>query len=136
MPQSVVIPQLAYRNVGEAVVWLCTVFGFKERMRIGGHRVQLTVPGGGALVVTEEAHGQNAATDSHACHRVMIRVSDVDSHYRHAAQHGAKILGAPRDYPYGERQYSAVDPSGHRWEFSQSIADVNPSDWGGELLES
>jgi uncharacterized glyoxalase superfamily protein PhnB len=39
-----------------------------------------------------------------------------------------------RDYPYGERQYSAVDVGGHHWTFSESIADVDPADWGGELV--
>ena len=47
MLKSVVIPQLAYRDVGEAVSWLCSAFGFKERVRIGNHRAQLTFPGGG-----------------------------------------------------------------------------------------
>jgi uncharacterized glyoxalase superfamily protein PhnB len=32
---------------------------------------------------------------------------------------------------YGERQYSAEDPWGHRWTFSQTVADVDPRDWGG-----
>jgi hypothetical protein len=49
MLKSAVIPQLAYRDVGEAVSWLCSVFGFKERVRIGNHRAQLTFPGGGSL---------------------------------------------------------------------------------------
>jgi hypothetical protein len=35
------------------------------------------------------------------------------------------------DYPYGERQYTAEDLGGHRWTFSQSIADVAPEEWGG-----
>jgi uncharacterized glyoxalase superfamily protein PhnB len=136
MLKSVVIPQLAYRDVGEAVSWLCSVFGFRERVRIGNHRAQLTFPGGGSLIVTEGVTQQNVASDGYACHRVMVRVSDVDNHHRHAAQHGAKILTPPKDYPYGERQYSAVDPGGHRWDFSQSIADVEPASWGGELLET
>jgi len=66
----------------------------------------------------------------------MVRVSDVDSHHRRAIEHGAKILSPPKDYPYGERQYSAVDPGGHRWDFSESIADVDPASWGGELLDT
>lgn len=33
------------------------------------------------------------------------------------------------------RQYAATDPAGHRWSFSQSIADVDPSAWGGELVD-
>jgi uncharacterized glyoxalase superfamily protein PhnB len=38
---------------------------------------------------------------------------------------------SPQDYPYGERQYSVEDLGSHRWNFSQSIADVDPRDWGG-----
>ena len=37
----------------------------------------------------------------------------------------------PTDFPYGERQYTAEDPSGHRWTFSQTLADVAPEEWGG-----
>jgi uncharacterized glyoxalase superfamily protein PhnB len=48
---------------------------------------------------------------------------------------GAKILSEPTDWPYGERQYSAEDLGGHRWTFSESIADVDPADWGGTLKE-
>jgi uncharacterized glyoxalase superfamily protein PhnB len=136
MLESVVIPQLAYHDVGEAVSWLCLAFGCKERIRIGNHRAQLTFPGGGSLVVTERAPEQKALAGGYACHRVMVRVSDVNAHHRHAAQHGAKILSAPKDYPYGERQYSVVDPGGHRWDFSQTIADVDPAAWGGKLLET
>ena len=49
MLPSVVIPELAYRDVGEAVAWLCTAFGFRERLRIGDHRAQLTIGDGGSL---------------------------------------------------------------------------------------
>lgn len=34
MPPSVVIPELPYRNVRDAVEWLCRVFRFVERLRI------------------------------------------------------------------------------------------------------
>jgi uncharacterized glyoxalase superfamily protein PhnB len=62
----------------------------------------------------------------------MVRVDDADRHRAHAEQHGARIVNPPTDYPYGERQYTAVDPGGHLWTFSQTIADVDPRDWGGE----
>ena len=62
---------------------------------------------------------------------MLVRVEAADSHYEHARQHGARILQPPTDYPYGERQYTAEDFAGHRWSFSQSIADVAPEDWGG-----
>ena len=36
---------------------------------------------------------------------------------------------------YGERQHSVVDPAGHSWTFSESIADVAPEDWGGTSVD-
>jgi uncharacterized glyoxalase superfamily protein PhnB len=62
-----------------------------------------------------------------------VRVEDADAHHDRAVDAGARITSPPTDYPYGERQYSAEDPGGHLWTFSQSIADVDPADWGGEL---
>src|SRR5258705_4128193 len=62
---------------------------------------------------------------------VMIRVEDVNAQHDRARQHGARILRPPADYPYGERQCTIEDLGGHYWTFSQSIADVDPRDWGG-----
>jgi uncharacterized glyoxalase superfamily protein PhnB len=62
---------------------------------------------------------------------MLVRVEDAEGHHDQAARAGAKILDTPTDYPYGERQYNAEDPDGHRWTFSQSIADVDPASWGG-----
>jgi len=126
MPPSTVIPVLAYEDVGEAVEWLGAAFGFEERWRAGNHRAQLWV-GDGTIAVTEGAIG--ATSDSPDS--VMVRVDDVDAHHDRSVEHGALTSGPPTDHPYGERQYTAVDPAGHRWTFSQSIADVAPEDWGG-----
>jgi uncharacterized glyoxalase superfamily protein PhnB len=48
-----------------------------------------------------------------------------------ARARGARILMEPTDFPYGERQYTADDPAGHQWTFSQTLADVAPEEWGG-----
>ncbi len=125
MPACSVIPVLGYPEVGVAVDWLCDAFGFKLRLRIANHRAQLEV-GDGAIVVTEQR-----GTAGKDCHSVMVRVEDLDRHHQHAIQRGARVLEAPADYPFGERQYSVEDFAGHRWTFSQSIADVDPKDWGG-----
>jgi uncharacterized glyoxalase superfamily protein PhnB len=42
----------------------------------------------------------------------------------------ARIKQAPHDMPFGERQHTALDHSGHWWTFSQHIADVAPEEWG------
>lgn len=125
IPRCTVIPELAYADVGEAADWLCRAFGFTVRLPIGNHRMQLNV-GDGALVVTERRGGGNDTA-----HAIMVRVEDVDAHLEVAKAAGARVLSKPADYPYGERQYTAADPGGHVWTFTQSIADVAPEDWGG-----
>lgn len=126
MPRGTVIPELAYADVGEAADWLCAAFGFTVRLSIGNHRAQLNV-GDGAIVVTQ----QPPSGTPDRTHAVMVRVEEVDRHYERATQRGARILRPPTDYPYGERQYTAEDLGGHCWTFSQSIADVDPVEWGG-----
>ncbi len=66
-----------------------------------------------------------------ATHSIHVRVDDADRHHEQTARFGAGILHPPTEYPYGERQYSAEDPSGHRRTFSQSIAEIEPASWGG-----
>jgi uncharacterized glyoxalase superfamily protein PhnB len=126
MPPGIVIPEVPYPDVRQAADWLCQTFGFSERLRIGNHRIQLTF-GEGSLVVIQHP--------SPSSQSIMVRVDDIDQHYERAKQAGAQIINPPTDYPYGERQYTATDPGGHRWTFSQTIADVDPASWGGTLVE-
>jgi uncharacterized glyoxalase superfamily protein PhnB len=133
MPSATVIPVLAYDDAQEASAWLCTVFGFVERLRIGEHRARLIVGDGAVIVRRRDARADGDATDM-ASHVVMVRVEDVDRYYERALTHGACILQLPTDFPYGERQYSVEDPGGHIWTFSQTLTDVAPEDWGGTVI--
>ena len=142
MPPGSIIPELGYRDLRAAVGWLCNVFGFRERMRIGSHRVQLLV--GQVSVVAyalpSDEHPANVAGEQvslppAATFGLMVRVADVDAHHQFVQQRGARILQPPENYPFGERQYSVEDPGGYRWTFTQSIAGTDPAEWGGELLE-
>ena len=65
----------------------------------------------------------------------MVRVEDVDHHHDRAVRGGARILAPPSDYPYGERQCTIEDLAGHRWTFSRSMMDVDPTAWGGVLVD-
>jgi uncharacterized glyoxalase superfamily protein PhnB len=123
VPEAAVIPELPYADVREAVAWLTRAFGLRERLQIGDHRAQLVYEGGAVIAIRGHAPGST----------LLVRVDDADAHHARAAAAGAKILSEPEDFPYGERQYNAEDPGGHRWTFSQSIADVDPGDWGGTL---
>ena len=133
IPSATVIPVLQYPDARAAAEWLCRAFGFRERLRIGSHRIQLQV-GDGAVVV---AQGPPSAPGAEvAGHSVMVRVSNADRHFETAKRAGATVIREPASHPYGERQYSVVDPGGHAWTFSQSEANIDPSAWGGELVQS
>jgi uncharacterized glyoxalase superfamily protein PhnB len=141
MPESVIIPELAYPDVREAADWLCEAYGFEKRLLIGDHRTQLTYSKGD-LIVTQKRGDKSEkeavpSVNSHqeqVLHSVMVRVENVDLHYKRAVKNGARIVNPPTDYPYGERQYTAEDPGGHLWTFSQTIADIDPTSWGGEIV--
>lgn len=128
MPSATIVPELPYADVLEAAAWLVTAFGFTERLRIGRHRVQLAFHDGAVIAVR--------ADRAEAPQSILIRVDDVEASCERARRGGATIVAEPADYPYGERQYTAMDIGGHRWTFSQSIADVDPAEWGGELVEA
>jgi uncharacterized glyoxalase superfamily protein PhnB len=130
IPRATVIPVLAYPDTEKAAQWLCAAFGFRVRVRIGTHRVQLNVGDDGAVIVREFRPEERDAT-LHLGHSVLVRVGDADAHCACARQHGAMILQQPVTYPYGERQYQARDFAGNEWTFSQSVADVHPEEWGG-----
>jgi uncharacterized glyoxalase superfamily protein PhnB len=143
MPPCVVIPELVYEDVQEAARWLCDAFGFTPRWIAGGHRAQLSYGADGAIALTEARVGWRSDDEvvlrvprsDEVSQAVLLRVEDVDSHHERALAHGARVLHPPSDFPYGERQYAALDPAGHRWTFTQSIADLMPEEWGGTTVD-
>jgi uncharacterized glyoxalase superfamily protein PhnB len=123
-PPCPVIPVLIYPDPAAAADWLCKAFGFTVRLRIANHRIQMKA-GDGCLTLAEGTIIPNGSQT------VQIRIEDAKGHCDRARQSGATILTEPTDHPYGERQYNARDFYGHRWDFTESIADVAPEDWSG-----
>jgi len=136
LPASAIIPVLIYPDVRAAVAWLTGAFGFVERLRIGeSHRSQLSF-GEGAIIVGDVRGERKPPRAGEVTHSIVVRVADVNAHFSQAKAHGAKILMEPRDFEYGERQYTAEDLAGHQWTFSETLEDVDPASWGGELISS
>ena len=132
IPSATVIPELVYPDVREAAEWLTAAFGFRLRVFIGpNHRAQMEF-GDGALVVVDVRHTRRPPRPGEATHGMIVRVDDARAHCDQARGHGARIVMEPTDFEYGERQYHAEDFAGHRWTFSETIADVAPEEWGGE----
>jgi uncharacterized glyoxalase superfamily protein PhnB len=135
IPASQVVPVLIYPDVREAVAWLEQAFGFAERVRIGeSHRAQLRF-GEGAVIVADVRRDRRPPRAGEVTHSVLVRVDDVHAHCERARAQGARIFEEPHDFEYGERQYAAEDFAGHQWTFSETLADVAPEEWGGELVD-
>ncbi len=149
-PGGDIVPSLIYNDLAKAVEWLCDVFGFKERLRVTaadgkvGH-AQLAIGMGGVLLSGPRlgqgfANAPDNATlrpprPNEVSQTLSVHVADVDRHYQHAKERGARILSPPQTCPFGERQYTAEDLDGHRWTFSQAVADVKPEEWGATVSE-
>lgn len=131
---STVIPVLIYPDVREAVAWLGRAFGFVERLQIGeNHRSQLKVGEDGAVIIGDVRGMRRPPRPNEVTHSVMVRVDDANLHCERARAAGAKIVDPLTDHVFGERQFTAEDYAGHQWTFSQTLRDVDPSEWGGEL---
>ena len=133
-PGVTVVPVLVYEDVARAIEWLGKAFGFKERLRAAApdgivSHAQLIV-GDGAIMIGRPGGEFRAPRPAEVSQYVLVHVDDVDRHCQDAEQSGARVLKAPANMPFGERQYTAQDPWGHRWTFSQSVADVLPAAWG------
>jgi predicted enzyme related to lactoylglutathione lyase len=126
MPDCSVIPELVYADVPQAIEWLCDKFGLIERWHAGDHRAQLSF--GRCTVAITEPRTSKALPGRVS---MVLRVDDARAHHDRARSRGARIVQELKDYPYGERQYTAEDLGGHHWCFSESIADVAPEEWGG-----
>ena len=148
-PCGTIVPSLIYHDLAKAIDWLCDVFGFIERLRAAGEDGKIThaqlAIGQGGVILGAPRVGQGFASPDSAQFRpprpnelsqtLSVHVEDVDRHYKRARQRGARILQPPMTHPFGERQYTAEDLDGHRWTFSQSVADVKPEEWGAKVSE-
>lgn len=129
-PPCRVTPVVAYPDVATAVAWLQAAFGFRVRLRIGGHRVQMWFESA-CLVVAGVGENKEWVTRS----STMLRVQDVDALSARALAQGARLLHAPKTQVYGERQATLIDFAGHIWTLTQTVEDVDPALWGGEAVE-
>lgn len=135
IPPAAVIPVLVYPDVRAAVGWLTAAFGFIERTRIGeSHRAQMSIGAEAAMIVADIAGERQPPTAGIVTHEIKVRVGDVDAQYERARAAGAKILEPPVDREYGERECTVEDLAGHRWQFSETLRDVAPEEYGCQTV--
>ncbi len=134
-----ITPYLLYADVDAALAFLARAFGFEEVLRytsadgrvshaearLGDDHVYLGDP------TSAGSEYRNPAALGAATVLITVGgVDDVDALCERARDAGAQITEQPADQDYGERRFGATDPEGHKWSFSQKIADVQAADWG------
>ena len=135
IPPAAVIPVLVYPDVREAVIWLTAAFGFAERTRSGeSHRAQLSIGAEGAMIAADVRGTQRPPQPSIVTHVIKVRVEDVRTYYERARAHGATVIEPPTDRQYGERECTLEDLAGHRWQFTETVRDVAPEEYGCETV--
>ena len=125
---SRLIPALRYRNLDQAIDWLCAAFGFEQRdvvvgadggilyahLTHGSDMILVRSIGGSELDQLMRQPDEIGGAETQSCYLV---VEDADAHCRQASAAGADILLDVADDDHGGRGYSCRDPEGHMWSF-------------------
>jgi MerR family transcriptional regulator, thiopeptide resistance regulator len=124
-----IIPLLVYQDIPAAHDFLVSAFGFSPgRIDLDpeGRPIHAEVYAGELVIwihrVTAEHGLDSQAALPAASSGLVVHVDDVDAHYDRARAFGAAVESAPRDQPYGQREYGVRDPEGHRWWFATPVA--------------
>ena len=119
-------PYLYYEDLEAAAAWLADTFGFEEAVRMDGPdgkpvHMEMKLEGEFVMLGHPGSEYRNPKHHDYRHGCVYVKVSDVDAHHAHAAAAGATMSQELADQPYGERNYAADDPEGHRWFFGTPI---------------
>ncbi len=125
------IPILVYRDITAAHDFLVNAFGFQSGgvERDGdGNAVHGEVRVAGSIIWLHRVTSEHSLTSPESVDMagsgMVVHVHDVDAHYERAVAAGAHVEGVPVDQPYGQREYEARDPEGHRWWFATPLPEM------------
>lgn len=134
-PQGVprILARLAYEDVGNAIRFLESAFGFTEHVdaRITDANGQVTLAelefaDSRIMVGQAGAHGiSSPKTLGGTTQTLVVFVDGIDAHYERARSASAEIVSEPADQFWGDRRYEARDVEGHLWSFHEHVRDVS-----------
>jgi MerR family transcriptional regulator, thiopeptide resistance regulator len=123
------IPVLVYEDIAAAHDFLVEAFGFTSggiHRDADGKPIHAEVRAGDVGIwlhrVAAELKLASPRSMPAASSGVVVHVEDVDSHCERARARGAHLDSEPTDMPYGQREYGARDPEGHRWWFATPLS--------------
>lgn len=125
-----VIPYLLYNDAGAALDWLDRAFGFSIRTRSTRadgtvRHAEMQLDNGGVIVLGSPGPGfAGPAALGGVTQMVRVTGSDLAAHREHAIVAGAQVSDAEPG-PAGWISYTATDPEGHQWYFTQPTNAVD-----------
>jgi len=112
-----ITPYLAVREAPELLAFVKQAFGAQETYRgtgsAGGMHAQVRI-GDSMLMIGGGPQLQGAPMPT----SLWMYVEDADAVYASALRAGAKMISAPVDQPYGDREAGVTDLAGNQWYIS------------------
>ncbi len=139
-----VTPALVVAGASKALEFYAEVFGATERTRVpgpGGTIAHAEIEIGDSVLIVEDASpymGTKAppagGLDGSPVF-LYVYVPDVDATVETAVKHGARLVRAPTDQFYGDRDSFVIDPFGHSWTIASHVEDVTPEEMMRRMTE-
>ena len=120
MKTKSIAPVLKVANIGKALAYYNDVLGFEESFRAGNYAgvrlesVELHLSEQVEPVDTEYAKPIGGST-------VYIFCDDVDHYYSEIRNRGALVMFAPKNWPYGMRDFRVRDIDGNHISFGSEV---------------
>jgi uncharacterized glyoxalase superfamily protein PhnB len=128
MTSNGLVPLIRYRDVAAAVDWLCSTFAFEKRNVVTdpdgtvayaelsyGRGIVMLGPVGQSVL--DSLMKQPDEIGGIGTQSVYVAVDDVEAHFKHARDSGARIVLEFGSDEAGDRAYAARDLEGHIWNF-------------------
>jgi PhnB protein len=132
MFRNSITPVLAVRGGSQAVAFYTRAFGAEELRReaFGEGRVIVELGVGEARFRVTDETEPNPGPQSlgGTSVRLNLFVADPDRFVERAIAHGATLIAAVADQPFGLRQGRVADPYGHHWLIGRPL-DGEAGDW-------
>jgi uncharacterized glyoxalase superfamily protein PhnB len=126
---QILVPYIAVHDASAALDWYANALDGIETVRYVGDdgrigHAEMTVHG--ARIMLSDAYPEIGVVDANSYEgsscALHLEVDDIDAVHAAAVDAGATSLREPEDQAHGSRMSTIVDPFGHRWMFSQTIA--------------
>lgn len=125
VPVDAILPHNVYKDLPQALAWLCSTFGFMEHYHYGEplSGAQLHLGNGYLMVNAAKTSGQQNPSDlGYGTQSLTVFVEDIEAHYTRS-----RAAEEPHETIYGELQYGIRDLEAHLWVFSRPARDVDPA---------